>query len=200
MTSKLSLRVLPLLLGSAARRLVGHRFERARGRTAHRLHRAGHRHLRPGRQGHGGRLPALSRRAQQQARRHGREIHRRGRPGQARHRRHQGQEADPARPRSHVHRRPARLDRLRAGAGQHRRKDAVHLVGVVGRRPDAAAAQQVSRTSCAPAGRSRCRITRSANGPATTATRRSSSSRPTMPSATRRSAASRTRSRTAAAR
>ena len=32
-----------------------------RGRTAHRLHRAGDRHLCPGRQGHGRRLPALSR-------------------------------------------------------------------------------------------------------------------------------------------
>ena len=47
---------------------------------------------------------------------------------------------------------------------------------------------------------SRCRTNRSGNGPAIKATRKSSPSRPTMPSATRRSAASRRPSRTAAAR
>ena len=107
-------------------------------------HRADHRHLRPGRQGHGRRLPAVSRRAQQQARRHGREVHRRGRAGQAGHRRHQGQEADPAGQGAHVRRRPAGLHRLRAGAGEHRRKDALHLVGLLGRRPDPARARQIS--------------------------------------------------------
>ena len=55
------------------------------------------------------------------------------------------------------------------------------------------------RTSCARAGRARSRTTRSANGPARTATRPSSPSPPTTPSATRCSAASRRRSRTAAA-
>ena len=145
-----------------------------RRRTAHRLHRADDRHLRPDRQGHGRRLPALSRRARRQARRRRREVHRRGRSGQARRRRHQGQEAGPAGQGAHVHRRPAGLDRLCAGAGQHRREDALHLVGLVGRRPDAAPARQVSVFPAHQLDLARCRIIRSANGPATRATRRSS--------------------------
>ena len=112
--------------------------------TAHRLHRADHRPVRPDRQGHGERLPALSRRAWRQARRHGRQVRRRRQPGQARRRRHQSQETHPARQGADVHRRPARLDRLCAGAGEHRRKDAVHFLGLLGRRSDAAPSQQIS--------------------------------------------------------
>ena len=56
------------------------------------------------------------------------------------------------------------------------------------------------RTSSAPAGRVRSRITRSGNGPASRATRRSSPSPPTTRSVTNPSAASRRRSRIAAGR
>ncbi len=43
-----------------------------------------------------------------------------------------------------LRRRPAGLDRLCARAGQHRRKDRLHLVGLGGRRPDAARPAEVS--------------------------------------------------------
>ena len=181
MTSKLQ----KLLLGQLSRARSWPDRAGRRGRTAHRLHRADDRHLRPGRQGHGRRLPAVSRRARRQARRRRREVHRRGRPGQAGRRRHQGQEADPAGQGPHVHRRPAGLDRLRAGAGQHRREDALHLLGLVGRRPDAAPARQISVFHPHQLDAVRSRIIRSASGPATRATRRSSRSPPTMPSATK---------------
>ena len=115
-----------------------------RRRTAHRLHLAGDRHLyQVGKDMVDGFQLYLDR-TRQQARRGRREVHRRGRPGQARHRRHQGEEADPPGQGAHVHRRPARFHRLRAGSGEHRRKDALHLLGLLGRRPDAARAGQIS--------------------------------------------------------
>ena len=101
---------------------------------------------------------------------------------------------------AHVHRRPAGLDRLRAGAGEQRRKDALHCLGPGGRRPHPAPSQQVSLflphhldliAAASPA---------RAMGLRTGSQERSSPSPPTTPSATKWSAASRRRSRTAAAR
>ena len=149
-----------LIAGRRARGRTHHCIERARRGTAHRLHRADDRHLCPGRQGHGQRLPDVSRRARRQARRHGREVHRRGRPGQARRRRHQGQEARAAGQGAHVHRRRARLDRLRAGAGVDRNEDHLHRLDPGRRRSDAAAGSTSIPISSAPAGRRRSRTSR----------------------------------------
>ena len=152
MTSTLLRRLGPLLLGGSCCARPDR--DREFRRTAHRLSRADHRHLRPGRQGHGRRLQDVSRREQQQARRRRREVHRRGRAGQAGHRRHQGQEAHPAGQGALLRRRPAGVDRLRAGAGEHRREGALRLPGRRGRRPDPARPCRNIRTSSAPAGRS----------------------------------------------
>ena len=54
------------------------------------------------------------------------------------------QEADPAGQGAHVRRRPAGLDRLRAGAGQHRREDGLRRLGRGGRRSHPARPRQVS--------------------------------------------------------
>ena len=120
-----------------------------------------------------------------------------GKPDTARH---QSQEAGAARQGADVHGRTAGLDRLRFGAGQHQRKDALHLAHFGGRRSDPTPAREISvfhphRLDLVAAARMP-----SASGPATKATKKSSPSPPTMPSAMSRSAASRRRSRTAAAR
>ena len=142
MTSTLLRRFGPLLLGGSCCARPDR--DREVRRTAHRLSRADHRHLRPGRQGHGRRLQDVSRREEQQVRRRRREVHRRGRAGQAGHRRHQGQEAHPAGQGALLRRRPAGVDRLCARAGQHGRKGRLHLAGVVGGRPHPARPAEVS--------------------------------------------------------
>ena len=83
---------------------------------------------------------------------------------------------------------------------EHRRKDTLYLVGSCRRRSDAARAVQISVFHAHRAGRARSRTIRLGNGPAIRATRKSSSSQPTMHSATRQPAASRRHSRIAAAR
>ena len=79
----------------------------------------------------------------------------------------------------------ARLGGLRAGAGQHRRQDRLHLVGRGGRRSDPTPARQVPVFHPHRLDAVRSRAIRSANGLASRATRRSSRSAPTMRSATR---------------
>ena len=199
MTSTLLRRFGPLLLGGAVALGLTAAAKSEELRIGYRG--ADHRHLRPGRQGHGRWLQDVSRRTEEQVRRRRREVHRRGRAGQAGHRRHQGQEAHPAGQGAHVRRRPAGVDaatRWRRSAPPRR---SVYVVaGRRGGRSDPARPAEISVYHPHRLVAARSRAIRSDNGPATRATRRSSPSAPTMLSATRSSAASSARSRPAAGR
>ena len=98
--------------------------------------------LRPGRQGHGRRLPAVSRRAQGRARRRQGQAHRRRRSGQARRRRHQSARNLFSGQGAHDGRRRAGLDRLCAGARSAPRRRPSICLGSGGRRPHAARASK----------------------------------------------------------
>ena len=113
---------------------------------------AAHRHLHPARHRYGQRLPDVSGRAWRQTRRRQGEVHRRGRPGQARRRRRQGEETHFAGQGGHAGRRGPRFLGLRAGAGLHRREDALHGHRVDRRRSRAAASRQISVSRAADLG------------------------------------------------
>ena len=121
MTGTLLRRLGPVLLGGSV--ALGLTATRRRRGTAHRLSRADHRHLRPGRQGHGRRLPDVPRRGQEQLRRRATVKFivedEQGKPDTA------VTKAKKLILQDKVHmlrRRAAGVDRLCARAGQHRRK------------------------------------------------------------------------------